>query len=72
MDKASITKSLREYAGGDWISKRQVRDYLRCSDKGRDAITDRLDYRLSGNRILYFVPDVAEQINRQTVHINRI
>lgn len=72
MDKASITKSLREYANGDWISKRQIRSYLGCGDSLRDSITDCLDYRISGRRILFFVPDVADQINRNAIHKNRV
>ena len=72
MNKTTITDSLRAFAGGDWISKRRLRDYLRCSDDVRDSIIGSLDYRRSGRRILYFVPDVADQINRDVVHRNRV
>lgn len=71
MNKSDITKSLREFAGGDFISKRRLREYLRCSDANRDAIIDGLDCVPRGRRILYFVPDVADKINRQAIHNNR-
>jgi len=72
MNKTEITKSLREYAGGDYISKRKLRQYLQCSDAHRDEIIQDLDFVPRGRRILYFVPDVADRINRQAVHQNRI
>ena len=62
MNKTDLMRSMREFAKGDWINKRQLRNYLRCNDEYRDEIIDGLDYRPQGAQKLYFVGDVAERL----------
>lgn len=67
MTRAAIKKSLQEAAGGDWISKRGLKRWLKAGDPVVAEITDGLGYRIQGKAILYFVPDIAERVMLQTV-----
>lgn len=67
MTKAAISRSLREAAGGDWISWRQLKAWLRSGSSETNKIVDGLDYRAARQAHLYFVPDVADRVMRQVV-----
>lgn len=66
MTLAGITRSLRDHAGGDWISKRKLKAWLQSGDAEVKKITDGLDVRVQGRAQLYWVPDVAERVKLQT------
>ena len=67
MTKADIVRSLREKAGGDWISKRKLKAWLQSGDAEVRNIIDGLSYRIQGRAELYFVPEVAERVKLQVV-----
>ena len=67
MTGASIRRSLREFAGGDWISQRKLKKWLQCGDAEVRSIIEGLDYRIQGKAMLYFVPDVAERVKLEVV-----
>ena len=67
MTRADVVRSLRECAGGEWISARRLREWLCSGDRARDVIVEGLSYRLQGTRKLYFVPDVAASVMLQVV-----
>ena len=63
MDKVSLEKSMSERTNGSaWISVSKLRKWLGVgNDKFKD-FTDGLERRVNGNRLEYFIPDVAERI----------
>lgn len=65
MTKADLARSLRNHAGGDWISKRKLKAWLQSGDAEVKRITDGLDVRVQGRAQLYWVPDVAERVKLQ-------
>jgi len=67
MTKAGLARDLREYAGGDYIGKRKLREYLSCGDAYRDKIVEGLDYRIQGRSKLYLVSDVAKSLMEHVV-----
>lgn len=67
MTKADIKRSLREFAGGDWISKRGIKRWLKAGDPVVSEIIEGLGYRVQGKAMLFFVPDVADRVMFQTV-----
>ena len=67
MTRGDLIKSMRETAGGDWISKRRLRKWLQSGDAEAAEILEGLDYRVQGRATLYFVPDVVERVRLQIV-----
>ena len=67
MTTADIKRSLREAAGGDWISKRRLKKWLQSGDAEVRKIVEGLSYRIQGQAELYFVPEVAERVKLQVV-----
>lgn len=67
MTRADLIRSMREAAGGDWISKRRLRAWLCSGDAEAAKMVEGLDYRVQGTARLYFVPDVADIVRQQVV-----
>lgn len=67
MRRADIVRSLRETAGGEWITKRRLRGWLCSGDAEAAKMVEGLDYRVQGTARLYFVPDVADIVRQQVV-----
>ncbi len=62
MTCADLKRSLREKAGGDWISKRKLKAWLQGGDAEVEAVTNGLKVKVFGRSKLYWVPDVAERV----------
>lgn len=63
MDAASIKADLRECTGGKaWISKRKLRGWLGMGDAKAAVFEEGLKSRRIGNRIEFFIGDVAEKV----------
>ena len=63
MCKESLTEDLRHYTGGKaWISKRKLRTWLGVGDEKLNEFLEGIDSRVNGNRVEYFIVDVAERV----------
>ena len=63
MCKESLTEDLRSCAGGKaWISKRKLRTWLGVGDEKLNEFLEGIDSRVNGNRVEYFIVDVAERV----------
>ncbi len=66
MCKESLVEDLRSFTGGKaWISKRKLRTWLGYGDDKLKSFLYGLDSRVNGNRIEYFIGDVAEQVMKE-------
>lgn len=48
--------------GKPWISKRKLREWYGKGDNALNEFLRGIDYRRDGNRILFFVDDVVDQV----------
>ena len=63
MDRASVEQSLRQDAyGSAWISVSKLRKWLGVGNEKFKEFTNGMQKRANGNRIEYFIPDVAERV----------
>lgn len=63
MTKTELEKNLLQFTGGKpWISKRRLKVWYGRGQDKLDRFVENLDYRQEGNRIEYFVTDVAKAI----------
>ena len=63
MDRESLETSLRESANGSvWIGCSKLRRWLGVGQAHFREFTEGMEYRISGNRKVYFIKDVAERI----------
>ena len=68
MSIEGLTQDLRSFTGGKaWISKRKLRTWLGYGDNKLKVFTEGLEARVNGNRIEYFIGDVAEQVMKERV-----
>lgn len=68
MCKESLTEDLRSFTGGKaWISKRKLRTWMGMGDTKLDEFLKGVDSRANGNRIEYFIGDIAEEIMKERV-----
>lgn len=66
MSIEGLKEDLRSYTGGKaWISKRKLRAWLGYGDDKLKSFIEGLDSRVNGNRIEYFIGDVAEQVMKE-------
>lgn len=57
-----LTEDLRRFTGGKaWISKRKLRTWLGYGDAKLSAFLDGMAFRINGNRVEYFIGDVAKR-----------
>ena len=56
--------------GKPWISKRKLKKWYGRGDEKLNEFVENIDYRLDGNRIEYFIPDIAAAIiNKERVKV---
>lgn len=68
MTVESLKEDLRSYTGGKaWISKRKLRTWLGYGDGKLETFINGLESRVNGNRIEYFIGDVAERCFKERV-----
>lgn len=68
MTVKGITEDLRSFTGGKaWISKRKLRTWLGYGDDKLRVFIDGLESRVNGNRVEYFIGDVAERVLEERV-----
>lgn len=63
MKRESVVNDLREVTGGSaWMSKRKVRTWLGVGDEKLNEFLNGLSSRVNGNRIEYFIGDIADRV----------
>ena len=63
MNRDSMVEDLRKFTGGKaWISKRKLRTWLGFGDRKLEDFLIGLKSRVNGNRIEYFIGDVADKV----------
>ncbi len=66
MCKESLTEDLRSCTGGKaWISKRKLRTWLGVGDEKLNEFLEGIDSRVNGNRIEYFIGDIADEVMKE-------
>lgn len=66
MCKESLTEDLRSFTKGKaWISKRKLRTWLGIGDVKLNEFLKGVESRVNGNRIEYFIGDIAEQVMKE-------
>ena len=66
MDKESLKEDLRSFTGGKaWISKRKLRTWLGVGDEKLNEFLKGVDSRVNGNRIEYFIGDIADEVMKE-------
>lgn len=66
MDKESLKEDLRSFTNGKaWISKRKLRTWLGVGDLKLNEFLEGVDSRVNGNRIEYFIGDIAEEVMKE-------
>ena len=65
MDRERVEEDLRKAANGSaWIGCAKLRKWLGIGQNKFVDFTQDMEYRVSGNRKVYFIGDVAERILR--------
>ena len=66
MDNESLKEDLRSFTGGKaWISKRKLRTWLGVGDEKLNEFLKGVDSRVNGNRIEYFIGDIADEVMKE-------
>jgi len=70
MQKSDLERSLLETTGGKpWISKRKLKAWYGKGDAKLERFIQGIDYRKDGNRIEFFVPDVAIAVLKERIRV---
>lgn len=63
MEREKLIEDLRRVTGGSaWISKRKLRTWLGMGDEKEKEFIRGLASRINGNRIEFFICDVADRV----------